>query len=402
MAFDLGIVGLVLIEPEPTEEGDLPPQSWLMIENLPHYDILLPRPCASVYDQDILPEYSIEIDNEELQLMMFEYNNFGYNTAGELKPYHPLISFEYDGEVIEDAQIRLKGNPCCSWVTGEKLQFTMRFDGIDDGGRFQGLRHIALDGPWYDVSALRERLSHSYFRDDMGLPGSCANNARLVINGEFYGLYANIEFLDEELLERNFGNGGPDEGYLYKYDYTEGKWECKEGGDEDDLTAFNELYSLNSPGAIIKGFDLETYFRHVAADATTPLADNYNIGSINFAWYQHPDRGWMLLPWDHDYAFQYYSDWDPLVHESWGDFQDHLTILKSHPDSYNHYVDALLEAYEAYDPEQLAARIDAWSAQIRPSVDEDPWVSVTEFDSEVGWLRDFVYARKAYLDWYWK
>ena len=49
----------------------------------------------------------------------------------------------------------------------------------------------------------------SYLRDDLGVPASCVNNARLVINGEFYGLYANIEFLDEELLERLFGNGGP-------------------------------------------------------------------------------------------------------------------------------------------------------------------------------------------------
>jgi len=38
-----------------------------------------------------------------------------------------------------------------------------------------------------------------------GLPSTCANSARLVVNGEYYGLYTNIEYYDHEWQERVFG-----------------------------------------------------------------------------------------------------------------------------------------------------------------------------------------------------
>jgi maltose phosphorylase len=41
------------------------------------------------------------------------------------------------------------------------------------------------------------------------------NNARLVVNGRYYGLFVNIEHVNKDFLERNFGDAG-DGGNLYK------------------------------------------------------------------------------------------------------------------------------------------------------------------------------------------
>ena len=166
----------------------------------PHTPVL----CPDLYDDDKIVDVRIEIAPEEWAGLIEEYETWEQRLRQrlDLKPYHPIARFEAEGQVIEDAQIRLKGNPCCSWE-GDKMQFVIAFNKVDPDGRFMGLRKIALDAPPYDPSVMRERIALSYFRDT-GIASSCANHARLSVNGEYYGLYTNIEFVDQEFLQRQF------------------------------------------------------------------------------------------------------------------------------------------------------------------------------------------------------
>ena len=164
----------------------------------PHTPVL----CPDLFDEDRVVDIRVEIAPEEWDGLVEEY--LGWEERKrlglDLKPYHPLVAFDANGEHIEDAQIRLKGNPCCSWE-GEKMQFVIAFNKVDEDGRFAGLRKLTLDAPPYDASVMRERLALSYF-NDAGIAASCANHARLTINGDYYGLYTNIEHVDREFLER--------------------------------------------------------------------------------------------------------------------------------------------------------------------------------------------------------
>jgi len=367
---------------------------WVPSETLPAYSPILPRPCPEIYDPETLPEFSIEIGGAEWASLTYEYAHGGYGPLNtELKPYHPLDSFVYEGEVISDAEIRLKGWPG-SFVDWGKMQFVIRFNGVDSSGRFQGLRHLALDSPYYEPSLLRERLSLTYFHEDLGLPGSCVNNARLMVNGEFYGLYTNVEYPDEELLERLFGNDGPDAGFLYKYVPDIG-WKLKEGGEEFDLAAIEEFYTLYEAEPIAEVVDVESLLRFAAAEATLPDEDNYFVGSINFLWYQHPERGWMPLPWDHDWSF-FTWDLDPRDPPfTW--LNEHLWVLVHSP-WFAEYEMFLQESVAAYDPSVFVTRLHLWAAQVRASVQEDPYLSDSEFEAEVTRLEAFFWARQEHLD----
>ena len=108
------------------------------------------------------------------------------------------------GDRLEaDAQVRLRGNPGFSWL-GDKMQFLVSFDEVDPAGRFLGQRALVLDASWYNPTILRDRLAYAYLRR-LGVPAPCANNARLTVNGSYYGLYTLIERLDQEFLDRVFG-----------------------------------------------------------------------------------------------------------------------------------------------------------------------------------------------------
>ncbi|MCA9568375.1 MAG: CotH kinase family protein, partial [Myxococcales bacterium] len=192
--------------------------------------------CSDVYDPDRILHVELEIAPWEWEALQEEHDDWEAREAAglPLKPWHPVATFRADGEEIHDASVRLKGNPCCSW-TSDKLQLVVAFDQQDPDGRFKHLRKLTLDAPPYDPSLLRDRVALSYFRD-AGFAASCANHATVHINGQYYGIYANIETVDQELLRREF----PDTehlGNLYKWDYDLGRFRKRNNAGEaaDDL-----------------------------------------------------------------------------------------------------------------------------------------------------------------------
>src|SRR5262249_17505717 len=143
------------------------------------------------------------------------------------------------------------------------------------------------------------RLALSWLRL-AGQPAQCENNARLVVNGGYYGLFENREALDDEFLERVFP--GLPHGDLWK------------GGTQLD----NAQQPIDGPGHDglmgMQPSDLATMERLVdvdemlaewAAEAMLPDDDGYWGVNHNFYIYRHPTRGFLWLPYDMDATFDF-------------------------------------------------------------------------------------------------
>src|SRR6185295_14896822 len=146
--------------------------------------------CADIFAQDRLPTYEITASDDVWQAITTEFKTRYQDEAFGAAPRtrYP-ITFRYDGEEAA-ATIRLKGQS--SWVRAAtvddpgKMQFVVAFDDGGSHGRFHGQRKIDLDMPRNDHTFLRQRVALAYLRS-AGLPAQCANNARLVVNGTYYG-----------------------------------------------------------------------------------------------------------------------------------------------------------------------------------------------------------------------
>ncbi len=147
--------------------------------------------CSDVYDDDVLPTFGLEFTPQELE-------GLEQDCASNTKQYRP-VTLEYGAERVP-AMVRLKGN--WSWRC-DKMQFVISFNETDSKGRFHGLRKLVLDAAWYDPTLVGERLGASFLKR-MGVTASCVNNAKLYINGDYYGVYSNVERLDKEYLDRRF------------------------------------------------------------------------------------------------------------------------------------------------------------------------------------------------------
>src|SRR5512138_2862483 len=163
--------------------------------------VSLPGPCPDLYADGDLPTFEVEVTAETWAALRQDF-------ALGVEVWRPAV-FRHAGDTVADASVRVRGN---NSRCGDKLQLAISFDQIDPAGRYHGLRRIDLDHGGCRV--LEERLALSVMRD-LGLPAACANHARLVVNGAYYGLFLSIEHVNKDFLRRNFGSAA-DDGNLYK------------------------------------------------------------------------------------------------------------------------------------------------------------------------------------------
>ncbi len=352
-----------------------------------------PKACADLYDQDTLPTFELAFTDEDWA----DIQGDCYTGA---QTYHP-VAFTWNGETAA-AMARLKGN--WTWNCG-KLQFVVSFNEEDPAGRFHGVRKVVLDAPWYDRTMLHERLAFPLF-ERLGLPYSCVNNAKLSINGEYYGLYANLERLDHEYLERNFEDAS---GNLYQAGS-----ELKTNEDVGDVADLEALRAATTAEEISALVDLDEATAEWAAEAMIPALDNYWAGvEINYYLYDYPGRGFLYLPYDLDLSFgdSAYGDgtpiWtgtvdaDPIHWEHTGWVKEKLfERVLSDPAWCETYVENVARARTAYDPVEMATQIDEWNAQILAAYEADPRkvVSVAEHEASVAMLQVFLQDRANAVD----
>ncbi|MSQ04030.1 MAG: hypothetical protein EXR71_19445 [Myxococcales bacterium] len=352
-----------------------------------------PGSCSSLYDPDVMQTFELTFTDPEWRGVMSDCQS-------GIQNYRPM-ELSWNGETVA-AEARLKGN--WSWSCS-KPQFVISFNEVDPDGRFHGLRKLMLDAPWYDRTILHERLAFPLFQK-RGLPYSCANSARLVVNGEYLGLYTNIERIDHEYLERHFEDP---EGNLYQ-----GGAELKTNEDVGDISDLVFLQSAGTVEEIEALVDLNQAIAEWATEAMVPAMDNYWAGvEINYYLYDHPTRGFVYLPYDLDLSFgdSAYSDgslvWpdtlrsDPITyeHNGWRKEPLFMTVLADRAWC-ERYVDEVALARAAFDPEEMAEQLRVWDEQIADAVAEDPNkpFSTRDHEGAVADLRRFLSDRAEFVD----
>jgi spore coat protein CotH len=380
---------------------DLPPPLPDPNENIPPLDV---EGCPGIYAQDLFPTFEITMTDEVWDALVDEWLE-GPDLDKEDDGYkleHPLESFVYEDIVIDDAMVRLRGNSI-HWENDDKLEFQIDFNEVDKAGRFLGLRHLALDAATANRHMLRDRLALSIMRD-MDIDAPCANNARLNINGEYYGIYTSIEKIDKTFLERVFDDP---EGDLWK----RAEWTLKTNENTSNDDRLEDLLDADSPAELEEYLDLEQALRVFAAEAILPDSDGMWAGGLNFYLYDEPiDGKFVMLPWDLDNTFERFDDPpngeypvnpDPVVWEKWTSHgRPFYTTALEDEDWFAYYIAAIQDQYDSsYDADELHDLIDDWSAQIEDAVVEDdnkPY-SNNDYFEEVEDLHDYIDDRHDFL-----
>ena len=344
------------------------------------------------------------------------------------------IGVRYKGSV---GSLRLcfdqQGNRTCP-----KLSMKLDFDQYVGGQRFLGLEHLNLHAMMRDPSLMKDRLAYGLFRA-AGVPAPRANHARLSVNGDDLGLFAQVEAIDGEFVEDHFRPIDGGEGNLYKEVWPVHttpepyraalETNASPTADVSRMIRFAQAITAATPATFrataAAWTDLPVLVSFLAVDRLIDSWDGFvgwycnqagQCGNHNFYWYEETgrDRVW-LLPWDLDNTMQVPSpirtnygmpDWNasptdcalrPIFLGFYGrpPACDRLTALM---------VAALWTDYQARTAELLAgiagpgvleAQIDAMRTQLAPEVASDPdgpsmaqWqAAVTDLRNDIATLR---------------
>jgi hypothetical protein len=208
--------------------------------------------------------------------------------------------------------VRLKGQGSFRPLSG-KAAFKLKFSHSVPGQRFLGLKGMTLNSMVQDPSMIHETLTYALHRA-LGVPAPRTGYSFVRVNGDAYGVYLNIEDVDEIMLRRHFATTRHVYEGSYGSDVTPeraGDFEVDEGSESDrgDLEA---LVDAAAPldhgwsGQVGGALDLVEATRMWAVERYVGQWDSYSGESIrpeepnNFFLHSDASGRFSMLPWGAD------------------------------------------------------------------------------------------------------
>jgi hypothetical protein len=364
----------------------------------------LPNGCSDLFDPARLVEYAFDISPAEWAKIDYEFRNREMLEAAgqDYNPYHPIV-FHYGAETVTDAMVRLKGQSSWRHAVRDdgdkaKMQFVVSFEEVNSAAKFHGVSKVVLDMPRNDDTFLQERVGYSAMADLFAQPAPCVNSARVTINGQYYGLYANEENVGKGFLKRVYPEAPT--GDLFEAGRTP-----KTNERMPDTQKLAKFWAARDINAVTAVADLETSVLEWAGEALLNNGDGYWGGSHNFYIYDYPGKGyrWLIDDADATFAWLHRTDLNPIYwwvgRNSVEKAGPHYLIVIADPTWRARYIDALRQQLARWDVARLQGWIDAWSAQIADAVEKDPHRlrPMSKFVASVAEMRQVVIDRPAYI-----
>ncbi len=382
-----------------------PPPPVLGTASTSERDASPPPPAAApsdvLYDPDKIPSFELEFEPAAIALLS--------STLEADKKTWVHARFKFGSVTFADVGVRRKGGTTYR-VLPDKASLKVKFNKWVKGQKLYGLEELTLNNMGSDPTRLSERLAYHVFRA-MDLPAQRANTAHLSINGEDYGIYANVETPDENFLARVFGNRVRS---LYEVVWGS-SWMPGDTGYEIDIGApgapagtMPDIDQLSAAVAASKDETLladlsprlhvRQWLRHSATEAVTGHHDGYAYGfweSHNYFMVGDVDGKFSLVPWSTDLSFSD-SDGVPDAANPRSDTALVRCMKSACWTEYKNEMKSVLSTYEKLDLVSLATK---WHDQIDPLVRSDPKGpgSIRLYEETTAKLFDWLAARPSVI-----
>lgn len=362
--------------------------------------------ATAAEDTRPLPLYELLITRDKIATL-------DESPCGEV--FVPAV-FSYEGRTWA-VETRYRGESSCG---NEKRSFFLRFSKKD---RFvDGRRRIILKAQPHDWTMMAEKLSYDLFAQTNN-PTSLVRFVGLNLNGNFSGVYLDVERPDKPLLERvgrDPGGGlfrGGGFGH-WKGQQTTDEYDRRNGPKTEDQALQNFLEWLNRAdedefrSELPNRMNMESWIDYYAA---LILSGRNEVEPDD--WFLYHDRNtdlWEVIVWDNNNGnFGLGLPWDPprlhpYVSPLFQTFHGitpintYWRVLPSRIFDVPEYRTApgnrLLDLLDTiYTPAAMNALIDANYNAIRIDLARDPYVNQTHVANAPAALKEYVARRGEYL-----
>jgi spore coat protein CotH len=273
------------------------------------------HPDAPLYEPTVLRTLFLEFEDKDWEAEMADF----YHTDVEM----PAI-LTVDGKKYPDVGVHFRGASSFFGVqAGSKRSLNLSLDFVNDKQRLGGYKTLNLLNLNDDPSFLNTVLYSHIARQHIPVPK--ANLVRVVINGECWGVYTNVQQFNKEFLTENYKNskgarwkvkGSPGGGGGLDYisenveDYKR-RYEIKSGDDEKSWKALIALCKTLSKTptdqleeALKPMLDIDGVLWFLALDNVLINCDGYWIRASDYSLYLDPKGKFHMVPHDMNEAFR--------------------------------------------------------------------------------------------------
>lgn len=258
---------------------------------------------ASKTTEETLPLYEVWMEPAWWERLQIEFNSD--------REYPALFVAE---NACHQVRIRNRGAFARQWP---KKSFKIFFT---PGPKFRDQSRINLNSTWRDIGYIRESLAYAIYRA-AGVPASESRLVRLHVNGEFWGLYAEVEQPEERFLEKrdledsvlykaNSQRHRSDQrklGGLADYAREYEKETLKEESSQDLADFCEHLAETQDAAAFFDEHVDPVYFDYLCATAMVQHWDSYNKN--HFFMKSAKSGKWTAIPWDLDRTLGDHWNW---------------------------------------------------------------------------------------------
>ena len=351
---------------------------------------------GTLFLQDEVATVYITLEQEELDDMLLQDN--WYSNEERLATF----VYEYSGgiDTVENVGFRLRGNTSRS---AAKKSFKVSFNTFTEGAKYHGVEKLNLNGEHNDPSILRSKLNWDLIRH-YELTGSRTSYVRLYVNGEYKGLYLNVEHIDENFVDKYFDNGT---GNLFKclwpatleylgsdpdsYKVEVGGrrvYDLKTNTEEDDysdiahfMDVLNNTDIADLPCELEKVFNVADYLKLLAIEVLIGHWDGYSVNKNNFYIYhnQKTDRfEYIHYDLDNTCGIDWFNvDWSTRDVYNWSSGSEYRPLYErimevpEYRNQYSHWLDIYSQEY--FNPDSLSTQANYWQSLVEDAALEDEY-----------------------------
>jgi len=284
------------------------PGAKVMPEQVQNY------PGHPLYDPSILRTIFIQFDTENWEEEMAAFKE----TDVEM-PATVLV----DGKKYDLVGLKFRGQSSFGHVpSGSKRSLNLSMDLVDSGQRLYGYKTLNLLNCNGDASMMSSAL-YAFIAQDF-LPAPRANFVKVVINGESWGIFSNVQQFNKDFIKEHFrstagarwkvpGSPNADGGLRYLGEELDGykeRFEIKSKDKEESWRALvnlckvlNETSSEDLPDEIESILDVDSLLRFLALDVVAVNSDGYWTRASDYSLYLDPTGMFHVIPHDMNEAF---------------------------------------------------------------------------------------------------
>jgi hypothetical protein len=153
-------------------------------------------PDAPLYATNVLRTFFLDFDGPDWEQELEDFHNTDVEVPAKLT---------VDGKTYVDVGVHFRGASSYMMLgTGMKRSLNLSLDFIHQNQNLGGYRTLNLLNSAGDPTFMRTVLCFDIARA-IGLPAPKANWVRLVINGESWGLYVNVQQINKDFIQEWFG-----------------------------------------------------------------------------------------------------------------------------------------------------------------------------------------------------